>query len=108
MGTCVIYTLSDVKCSYTIATGAITFIWEEARNFYATDQYVERLNLELFGTATAMAGTELASQIFSLGNASAVLAAAPGGSVIGAFAYNSWNLRPFDQLAVRFSLSLFD
>ena len=96
-------TLHHPPCSYIVATGAITFIWEEARNFYATDQYVERLNLELLGSASAMAGTELASQILALGNASAVLAAAPGGSVIGAFAYNSWNLRPFDQLAVKSS-----
>ncbi|CAD6578689.1 MAG: hypothetical protein TREMPRED_002243 [Tremellales sp. Tagirdzhanova-0007] len=78
-------------------TGAITFIYEEARNFYATDQYVSRLGLELMTAATSSADTTLASQVLALGNATAVLSAAPPSSVIGAFSFNMHNLHPFDQ-----------
>ena len=83
------------------ATGAITFIYEEARNFYGDDQYITRLATQLMTEATSAASTTLASQVLALGNASAVLAAAPTGSLIGAFNYNQHNLHPFDQDAVR-------
>ena len=92
---------ADIK----VATGAITFIYEEARNFYATDQYVSRLGLELMTAATSSADTTLASQVLALGNATAVLSAAPPSSVIGAFSFNMHNLHPFDQTGVSLSSS---
>lgn len=58
-----------------------------------------RLSTQLMRTASSSAATELASQVLALGNATAVLAAAPPSSLIGAFSYNEHNLRPFDQLA---------
>ena len=82
------------------AMGAITFIYEEARNFYAMDQYVSRLATQLMTSSTSAAATTLASQVLALGNASAVIAGAPMGSLIGAFSYNQHNLHPFDQDAV--------
>ena len=84
-----------------LATGAITFIYEEARNFYGDDQYITRLATQIMTKATSAASTTLASQVLALGNASAVLAAAPTGSLIGAFNYNQHNLHLFDQDAVR-------
>ncbi|ORY31254.1 hypothetical protein BCR39DRAFT_527136 [Naematelia encephala] len=80
-------------------SGAITFIYEEARNFYGTDQYVSRLTTDLLTSATGSAATTLASQVLALGNASAVLGSAAQGSISGAFAYNLVTIHPFDQLA---------
>ncbi|KAK8850590.1 hypothetical protein IAR55_004509 [Kwoniella newhampshirensis] len=81
-------------------TGAMTFLYEEARNFYAAGQYVSRLSTELMTSAGSAAATTLASQILALGNASAVLTTgAQAGAVIAPFSYNLHNLRPFDQLA---------
>lgn len=80
--------------------GSITFIYEEARNFYGVEQYVSRLSTQLMTTATSAAATTLAGQVLALGNATAVFSAAPANSIIGAFSYNQHNLHPFDQLAV--------
>jgi hypothetical protein len=52
--------------------------------------------------ATSAAATTLASQVLALGNASAVLAAAPEGTLAGAFSYNLHNLAPFNQDAVSY------
>lgn len=41
----------------------------------------------------------LAAQVLQLGNATAVLAAAPSGTLPGGLAYNQHTLAPFDQLA---------
>ncbi|OCF45653.1 hypothetical protein I317_00556 [Kwoniella heveanensis CBS 569] len=80
--------------------GAMTFVYEEARNFYASGQYVSRLSTQLMTTAGNSAATTLASQILALGNASAVLTTgAQARAVASPFAYNQHNLRPFDQLA---------
>lgn len=79
-------------------TGAMTFVWEEARNFYGTEQYIQRLTLAMMTTAAGQASTKLADQVLALGNATATLAAAPAGTIAGAFNYNSHDLRPFDQL----------
>ncbi|WWD20771.1 hypothetical protein CI109_105248 [Kwoniella shandongensis] len=81
-------------------TGAMTFLYEEARNFYAAGQYVSRLTTQLMTSAGLSAATELSSQILALGNASAVLTTgAEAGAVVAPFSYNLHNLRPFDQLA---------
>ncbi len=82
------------------ATGAMTFIYEEARNFYGTDQYVTRLGLQLMSSVSSAASTTFAGQVLSLGNASAVLAVAPPGTVSDGFSYNEHNLAPFDQTGV--------
>jgi hypothetical protein len=79
----------------------MTFVYEEARNSYGVEQYVSRLSTMLMRAAGDAGATTLASQVLALGNSSAVLAAAPEGSLIGAFSYNEHNLHPFDQLAVR-------
>ncbi|WWC98466.1 hypothetical protein V866_005357 [Kwoniella sp. B9012] len=81
-------------------TGAMTFLYEEARNFYAGNQYVARIGSMVMTTGGNSAATELASQILALGNASAVLTTgAQAGAVVSPFSYNLHNLRPFDQLA---------
>jgi len=77
----------------------MTFVFEEARNFYGAEQYLMRLGTQLMRKASASAATELASQVLALGNATAVLAAADPSSLIGPFSYNEHNLHPFDQLA---------
>lgn len=97
---CLVSPLQEERADVEVATGAITFIYEEARNFYATDQYISRLGLELMTAATSSADTTLASQVLALGNAATVLSAAPSGSIIGAFSYNMHNIHPFDQTAV--------
>lgn len=82
------------------ASGAITFIYIDARNFYAAEQYVTRLASQLFTQVAATAGAELATQVLALGNASAVLSAAQPGALIGAFSYNQHTIAPFDMTAV--------
>ncbi|KAL7423026.1 hypothetical protein Q5752_002325 [Cryptotrichosporon argae] len=79
--------------------GAMTFVYEEARNFYGTDQYVARLALQLMTSAGGAGASTLAGQVLALSNASAVVAAAPAGSLAGAFSYSQYDLRPFDELA---------
>ncbi|KAK1923232.1 hypothetical protein DB88DRAFT_547225 [Papiliotrema laurentii] len=86
--------------------GSMTFVYEEARNFYGVEQYVSRLSTMLMRAAGDAGATTLASQVLALGNSSAVLAAAPEGSLIGAFSYNEHNLHPFDQLAFTFLISV--
>jgi hypothetical protein len=98
---------SDVSRLLTFtAQGAISFYFGEARNFYGSEQYVQRLTTELVTTATGSAATTLAGQVLALGNASAVLAAAPTGTISGAFNYNQHNLQPFDMTGVRLSVGL--
>ncbi|WRT70772.1 uncharacterized protein IL334_007771 [Kwoniella shivajii] len=81
-------------------TGAMTFIYEEARNFYGSNQYVARLGTMLMTSAGNSAATTLVSQILALGNASAVLTTGSQAMAVAApFNYNQHNLRPFDQLA---------
>ncbi|KAK4689247.1 hypothetical protein P7C73_g851, partial [Tremellales sp. Uapishka_1] len=80
------------------ASGAMALYYSEARNFYTADQHLTRLSISLFTEAIASAGSTLVSQILALSNATAVLAAAPSGTVSGAFFYNQHNLEPFDQL----------
>lgn len=92
--------LGRVALTVIQAGGAITFIYEEARNFYGANQYITRLSGRIMTQAASSAGTQLASQILAQGNASAILAAAPEGTVTGPFNYNLHNLHPFDQLAV--------
>lgn len=78
--------------------GAITLVWQEARNFYGTEQYIQRLSLELITSATGQASSQLALQVLQLANASTVIAEAPSGTLGRAFNYNSHDLRPFDML----------
>ncbi|WVR08674.1 hypothetical protein IAU60_005732 [Kwoniella sp. DSM 27419] len=81
-------------------SGAMTFVYEEARNFYGEGQYVSRLSLQIMQMAGQSAATTLASQILALDNASAVLTTgSQAGAVVNPFSYNEHNLRPFDQLA---------
>ncbi|WWC65253.1 uncharacterized protein I303_107870 [Kwoniella dejecticola CBS 10117] len=81
-------------------TGAMTFLYEESRNFYAANQYVSRLASMIMTTGGNSAATTLASQILSLSNASEVLTTGSGAIAVSApFSYNLHNLRPFDQLA---------
>lgn len=82
------------------AAGAMTLVYEEARNFYGTDQYISRLGLSLMTNPASSAGTTLATQVLALGNATAVLSSTGGKNIIGAFAYSEYNLRPFDELGV--------
>lgn len=82
-----------------LASGAMTLVYEEARNFYGVEQYVLRLGTMMMRNAVASAGSTLAGQVLQLGNASAVLSAAAPETIIGAFSYNEHNLHPFDQLA---------
>jgi len=77
----------------------MTFVYEEARNFYGAEQYVTRLGTMMMRNAVASAGSTLAGQVLELGNASAVLSATAPEAIIGAFSYNEHNLHPFDQLA---------
>jgi hypothetical protein len=90
------------------ATGAITYIYEEARNFYATDQYVSRLATLLMTSAVSSASTDLALQVLQSNNAATLLAAAPADAIMGAFSYNEHNLHPFDMFAVSHDLFLRD
>lgn len=78
----------------------MTFIFNEARNFYGSDQYVFRLGVEVMTAASALASVQFANQVLALGNVSDVLAAAPENTVSGGFAYNIHSPRPFDQFAV--------
>ncbi|WWC92394.1 uncharacterized protein L201_007351 [Kwoniella dendrophila CBS 6074] len=81
-------------------TGAMTFLYEEARNFYAENQYVSRLGSMVMTSGGNAAATTLASQILALGNASAVLTTGSQAMAVASpFSYNLHNLRPFDQLA---------
>lgn len=49
---------------------------------------------QVMTSATSAAATTFVTQVLALGNASAVLTAAPTGSLIGAFSYNLHNLHP--------------
>ncbi|WWC72649.1 uncharacterized protein I206_106613 [Kwoniella pini CBS 10737] len=81
-------------------TGAMTFLYEESRNFYASNQYVSRLASMIMTIGGNNAATNLASQILSLNNASEVLITGSGAMAISTpFNYNLHNLVPFDQLA---------
>lgn len=77
----------------------MTFVYEDARNFYANEQYIARLGPEVMLRGARAASNEFALQVLQLGNGN-ILAAAPQDTVAGAFRYNLHNLRPFDMLAV--------
>lgn len=49
--------------------------------------------------AGSIGATNLANQVLNLGNATAVLANAPSGTLPGAFSFSQHTLAPFDQLA---------
>ena len=77
--------------------GAITFYYEEARNFYGTNQYVSLLTLQLLESAIAQASQQFVSQY--TGSAAALTTALNGNALTYPFYYSQFNLRPFDQLA---------
>ncbi|KAJ9114042.1 hypothetical protein QFC22_005862 [Naganishia vaughanmartiniae] len=84
-------------------TGAVTFIYTEARNFYAANQYISTQTTALINSATQHASIQLlTSTLLSPFNSSAgipqLLAADPA-SLTYAFGYNEHNLQPLNQLA---------
>jgi len=77
--------------------GAISFFYEEARNFYATNQYISLLGLQTIESAIAQASRQFVSQF--TGSADALATALAGNALTYPFGYSQFNLRPFDQLA---------
>ncbi|KAK9896046.1 hypothetical protein P389DRAFT_73741 [Cystobasidium minutum MCA 4210] len=88
--------------------GAISFFYTEARNIYASQQYVVPLSTQLLSSAIAQASSQFASQIVSAaapgggnagGNITALNSALNGKALAYPFWYSQFNLRPYDQLA---------
>ncbi|KAJ9117409.1 hypothetical protein QFC24_006505 [Naganishia onofrii] len=84
-------------------TGAVTFIYTEARNFYAANQYISTQITTLLNSATQRASISLlTSTLLNPSNSSTgitqLLAADPA-SLSHAFGYNEHNLQPLNQLA---------
>ncbi|KAJ9093878.1 hypothetical protein QFC21_006251 [Naganishia friedmannii] len=84
-------------------TGAVTFIYTEARNFYAANQYIATQIITLLNSATQRASLSLlTTTVLNPRNSSTgipQLAAADPTSLSYAFGYNEHNLQPLNQLA---------
>ncbi|CAD6576073.1 MAG: hypothetical protein CYPHOPRED_005864 [Cyphobasidiales sp. Tagirdzhanova-0007] len=88
--------------------GAISFIYEEARDFYSENQYVSLLANELINSAIAMASMRFVTRFANAAapatnggtaNATSLSTALMGNALSYPFLYSQFNLRPFDQLA---------
>lgn len=77
--------------------GAISFFYEEGRNFYAANQYVVFLGSQVIQSGIAQASRQFVSQL--TGSAAALSTAAAGNALSYPFYYSQFNLRPFEPLA---------
>lgn len=93
--------------------GAVSFYYEEARNFYTTNQYLSYLVTQLLTAAGNQAALEFASRQLTMATSSGTTnftalstSIAPSEGQIGfssslltePFSYSQFNLHPFDQL----------
>lgn len=83
--------------------GAITFYYQEARNFYTQNQYVSLLSVRLINSAIAQASTQFAQQILrnaapatngGAANATALISAVSGNALSYPFYYNEVRCTP--------------
>ncbi|UZJ52485.1 hypothetical protein CBS101457_001805 [Exobasidium rhododendri] len=95
------------------SSGAMSFYYEEARNFYSTNQYVAFYTTQVLSAAGNMAGVQFAARQLTAATTGTTpnftalsTAISPPTGVMGyssslltqPFYYSQFNLRPFDQL----------
>ncbi|KAI5449662.1 hypothetical protein NCC49_004123 [Naganishia albida] len=85
-------------------SGAVTFIYTEARNFYAANQYLATQLTTLLNSATQEASIAHAQTVLNQAAAGVdggvnYLTAADPSALTYAFGYNEHNLQPLNQLA---------
>ncbi|GHJ90006.1 hypothetical protein NliqN6_6408 [Naganishia liquefaciens] len=85
-------------------SGAVTFIYTEARNFYAANQYIATQVVSLLNSATQQASRTHALTVLNQAAAGVDggvnhLTTADPAALTYAFGYNEHNLQPEDQLA---------
>lgn len=79
--------------------GAMSLYYEEARNFYSEDQYVQFLSIKLMHAAILQASSQFASRFLQNADAATLTTASSGSiAITQPFGYSLFNLRPFDQL----------
>lgn len=83
----------------------MSFFYEEARNFYATNQYIVTLANIVINSAVNTANVEFAQNLLNTaataGSTAALTTAITGSALTQPFGYSTWNLVPFDQIVVR-------
>lgn len=86
--------------------GAIALYYEEARNFYAANQYVTFHSTRIIEAAIAQASEQLASILLGSGGGTAALTTAANGNALSyPFYFSQFNLVPFDQLGAEPALT---
>lgn len=86
--------------------GAIAIYYEEARNFYAANQYVTFHSTRVIEAAIAQASAQLASILLGSGGGTAALTTAANGNALSyPFYFSQFNLVPFDQLGAEPALT---
>jgi len=82
--------------------GALAFYYEEARNFYGTNQYIVALADKSIRSGIQQANVNFANTLLAnavaAGNTNALTTASNSNALASPFGYSTFNLRPFDQI----------
>jgi len=82
--------------------GAIAFFYEEARNFYGTNQYLVTYSDIVIRSGTQEANIQFAqnllNQAVNAGSITTLTTASNGKALASPFGFSTFNLRPFDQI----------
>lgn len=90
------------------SNGAVSFYYEEARNFYSTNQYVVYYTTIMLETAFSLASSTFTSRIIQTASSGAnfnftafstSIPSSTSSLLTQPFSYSTFNLHPFDQLA---------
>jgi hypothetical protein len=84
--------------------GAVGLFYEEARNFFTSNQYIATQMIELVTSASNTAASTMIRTVLNqasagVGGGAAYLTGAQRMALTRPFSYSEYNLRPFDQLA---------